>query len=358
MENRQMLPFITDRLIPDDLIFDIEDTDNEDFQIESAKIYPADILRQWKLQHKVSEECIPALSAILVREPENWIVENDINCLYFLKDALEIVKNSFCISIKPGIEVQLNYAHLLHINALYEEAEIHYKESLKTAISKFGIANKVRLGIIEDLIYLMDITGNVEEKIKYQLQLKNETDCLVYMQSRETNDFINLRGIALNFVLNKNYKDAEEIYKWLINRGFETPGTHNHMARLCALQERIKESKSHLEIAWKKRQFAKKYVPPRVLFLQILILLIEGKDISKLIIEIKKSLISIDSFLEWTIEPLILQYKHKLASKDFEFLICLSRVLNITVNNPEKQIQLASSLLIMNSFPIWYESEI
>jgi hypothetical protein len=142
-----------------------------------------------------------------------------------------------------------------------------------------------------------------------------------------------------------NYKDMEEIYTYLLINNFEVAGTHSHLARLHALTGQVAESQKHLQLAWEKRDFAKKFVPPRILFLQILFAMVEGDNTAGYIRAIVKALAVSGSTEEWTIEPVIDKYKEVLPPGDLEFVNRLSEVLSGR-----------ESVETMNGLPGWTNS--
>jgi tetratricopeptide (TPR) repeat protein len=77
------------------------------------------------------------------------------------------------------------------------------------------------------------------------------------------------RQTAGQLIKEGRYSEASEILEQLLTAGFEIPGTHSHLARVCLLTDRISEARDHAEKGWQHRAVAPPYVVPRLLWLQL-----------------------------------------------------------------------------------------
>ena len=89
-----------------------------------------------------------------------------------------------------------------------------------------------------------------------------------------------LRQTALQYYRLREYAKAESVLRRVLDRAFEVPDIHCHLARICLLTDRDVEARDHAAQAWTARAEAPPYVAPRILWLQLAVALLEEREAS------------------------------------------------------------------------------
>ncbi len=147
---------------------------------------------------------------------------------------------------------------------------------------------------------------------------------------------------ALDLYRHGELAKAEEILRFLIEQDFEPASNRLHIARLCLLNDRDGEAEEQVAQAWELRATAPAYTVPRALWFQLLFALLAGKNPGPLAGKIKTALQTEDAFGEWTMEPVLVHLKQRLAPEAHAWLSTLVAVF------ADK-----TKLRELDGFPVW-----
>jgi tetratricopeptide (TPR) repeat protein len=146
---------------------------------------------------------------------------------------------------------------------------------------------------------------------------------------------------------------AEKLLGLVLERHFEVPSTHCHLCRICLLTERDDEARQHADKAWGHRCEAPPYVIPRILWLQLALMLLRESNIampdaeSSLILgRLKTTLQDEAAHMEWTMDPVLTHLQPKLSADSIALLTALVAALSDRSKLPE-----------LERFPSWHEAE-
>lgn len=141
-----------------------------------------------------------------------------------------------------------------------------------------------------------------------------------------------LRSSALEHFENKQYAEAEKIYNQMISLDFDLPGTYCHLARVQLMTGQEDEARKSVARAWELKGIAAGYVVPRIIYLQIFLLMLDNQDFSFWIKKINEELRKPYSTLEWHIQPLLERLKPRLTPGNHQFLATLAEFLQSKFN--------------------------
>ncbi len=191
------------------------------------------------------------------------------------------------------------------------------------------------------LVALLDRSGKSEEaaalalerdelladyaaKKEAEIEAKKKADD---MKSRHK-ELTTIRSQALDCYRRKDYAGAEAHLLRLIADQFESPGTHCHLARVCVVTDYLVKAILHVELAWKDRVEAPRYVVARILWFQILLSLLDGSPPNPFVGKLKTTLKSSDAFMNWDMVSVLNHVMPKLSEDDNAFLTALVAALS------------------------------
>ena len=313
------------------LVFDDEPVDSIIYDEKIQTPTPADIIEQWSYTDSryISTE---AVAKILCNYPDaaSGIKDNKKgekcfwNALESLEDDPECIKTAIFLAALSSLYRGQRYQHLA-VNLQRCAAELWLKNGQQN--------DEPPVDIINNYFALLESAKNFEEANKFRRRCQVEE----LFKRGDQNSLIKLRTMALNLFKKKNYQESIVIYRRLLEKGFELPGTLSHLARILLAipdQDNRKEAKNLLEKAWENRNAAPAYVPPRILLWQTLLNFLDGdKSINttgKL-----KTLLQTDVeaiFQEYYSAPVLDRWKDQLLPDDYSFLDALASALNDCIN--------------------------
>ncbi len=136
-----------------------------------------------------------------------------------------------------------------------------------------------------------------------------------------------LRLNAFEHFEKKEFAEAEKIYRQMIDLDFDLPGTYCHLARVQLMTGQEDEAEKSVTRAWELKEKAAGYVVPRIIFLQILLLMLNKQDFSFWIKKINEELRKPYSTMEWHIQPLLERLKPGLTPENHQILATLAEFL-------------------------------
>ena len=141
-----------------------------------------------------------------------------------------------------------------------------------------------------------------------------------------------LRISAFEHFEKNQFTEAEKIYRQMIALDFDLPGTYCHLARVQLMTGQTDEAEKSVTRAWELKDKAAGYVVPRIIFLQILLLMLKEQDFSFWIKEITEELRKPHSVLDWHIQPLLENIMPRLTQKNYQVLSTLAEFLQSKKN--------------------------
>lgn len=320
--------------VPDDLIFDDDPLEHMLYGTKENTATPVNLLAQWQSD---GEEGVPfdAVTAVLANRPELIRNMDDLEKTeLYLWDALESAQTAeHCEQVADCIVVlsavfqmtsRLPAAVKLHQQAVEIWKEIggpNHEKTLKTS---------------SELIDMLETINQKEEAER--IRQGYEVDRL--FAKGDQRSLLNIRNLAYKIYEQGNFNEAERIYRQLIEKRFELPGTLSHLARTLLtmpLQDRRQEARTILENAWSERRYAPGYVPPRILLWEILLNILSGKDSSRTIGMLKYALQAgdDDTFWDYITLPVLKRWETSLSIENYKFLEALGCALSSRKNLTE-----------------------
>ena len=171
---------------------------------------------------------------------------------------------------------------------------------------------------------------NIDAVAANTVELLFERAKLLLVDQRDE-DLLTVRSLALELFVEGYYDIAEELYRRLLDKGFQVPGTMIHLARVLLMQNRIEETRTVLAKAvwlqknWIGASCSSRYVLQRTIFLQILCAMLARKNYSFLVMRLQKELAASYVREGWTIEPVIQHFEERLREDELKLLRELSR---------------------------------
>ncbi|MBL0126071.1 MAG: toll/interleukin-1 receptor domain-containing protein [Flavobacteriales bacterium] len=279
--------------------------------------------------------------------------------------ALGIDEKSYG-SDHPSVARDLNnLAHLLQATNRLAGAEPMMRRHLAIYL-KFsrttGHRHQRLQAALKNYSGLLDKMGHSQEEIHAKLhELAPEFlpfEGASSTQSQQQQPPERIRGKALEFFNKGEFAKAEELLRHLLKSGFEPSGTRHHLARLCLITDRLAEAREHVAEGWAVRATAKPYLIPRLLWFQVALEMLEPEEdssnaslqIGRILGQLKTALQNDGSFMEWTMEPVLLHLKDGMSSSEsgiqnWELLSALIDALGERAKMPE-----------LDRFSLWREA--
>ena len=137
-----------------------------------------------------------------------------------------------------------------------------------------------------------------------------------------------IRNTARAFYSRSEYYQAEAALEMLAVRGFDPADTGCHLARLYLLTGRESQALAAVEKAWQQRNGDAGYVPPRILFLRVLLAMLAGESPAQPLRTLKPLLATEPAHVKWSIAPVLDHLAPRLQAADLAFLRALAAALN------------------------------
>ncbi len=155
-----------------------------------------------------------------------------------------------------------------------------------------------------------------------------------------------LRAEAKTALECRRFSEAEAIYRYLLRRKFEVPGTLCHLARVQICAGDADKALKSARKAWSLRSKALPYVIPRIIFLHLLLSVLMKKPVSekKWLRRMRSELSGVTTFEQWDIHDMLLAAHHffpeSLPEEKMTFFSLLGEALHDlnarkTLDNPE-----------------------
>jgi hypothetical protein len=138
------------------------------------------------------------------------------------------------------------------------------------------------------------------------------------------------------------YSEAEKLLREVLQLNFEVPSNKCHLARLLIMTRRDQEAREEIAEAWEHRVEGQPYVLPRILWFQLLFVMLEcapsalANAESAIPLRRLKTVVQDEkSHSEWSMQPVLDYLKPKLAEADYTLLAALVTAFNDRAKLPE-----------------------
>ena len=181
-------------------------------------------------------------------------------------------------------------------------------------------------------LFFHNYAGCLEE-IGCSRQKKSKIDCVTcplpadqrIPLSTEQRTPLDLRGLALDCYRLGDYAQALALLRRVLEKGFEIPGTHCHVARVALMTDDLPGASEHAEQAWERRAEGPPYVTSRILWLELAVAMLNGdtSSVAPLLGRLKTALQAPGGIMEWTMDPVLAHLQPKLTGEDHALLTAL-----------------------------------
>jgi hypothetical protein len=328
-----------------DLVFDDEPVDAIINGVNEEHPTSASILELW-IKNDAMDIPVDNVAAILSRYPVGAKRFKDFQAvekrLWEGLDAAQ--KEEGCT--KPAI-------FLAALSAIYAaQGDKDFEtDLLRMAVDIYGDpgtkSDEYKADIYNNYIKLLEKNNENEQAEKVRLTFRIDD----LLTKKDQQSLLELRTLAFDLYKKGNYHDPLYIYMKLVENNFETSGSRTHFVRVGLTMPNKDEKKvieNVLISAWKERDTAPAYVPPRILLWQTLLNLLYGNK-SSTTIGMLKTLLQAgdpDVFLDYYYSPALNRWKEQLSEDDYKFLDALGAAL-CSSNNVKA----------LDSFKQWVEQE-
>ena len=327
--------------LPTDLVFDDDPLDGVLYGAEVAGPSPADVLNACCAGDGLPAEALKAVVAILLRSPEKGRALTP----EMLTRVLDHQAQAIVAADADNPREVLRLARLYHAAQCPEQAEAAYRRALAPRVGPAVLTQDERWEAVNHLAELLDQSGRTAEA-KEALALGAAEGILADAQ---TESLVQVRSLALDLFLAGRQEAADRLYRGLLERGFQEPGTRVHLARVLLMSDRVAEVRASIAAAWRCLRRSDQgtddippYVRPRILFLRILCAMRAGRPHAALVAHLKRALEANPKQEPWSIAPVIDHIRPGLSAADGEFLTALAEAIND-----------ADQLEQLDAFPLW-----
>lgn len=308
---------------PTGLVFDDDSLDGILYGKNTPKATPTDFFECWGKRELDDPELFERIISVLSKGPK--LIKSCFNAdlrKRILRKAEEI------LGMKKNREnAVLSLARLYAHAGDLEKAEALFREALAF---RGGIDFHSYWEAMEDL-------GDVLEKMgrdRDAWEIKSICQAQRYIHNGDSESLITVRSLALDLFDEGMYASAEQLYRWLLEKEFQPPGTLIHLSRVLILQNRFTEADQAVEKALESsriretRQTTPGYVIQRILFCRALFLMLAGEDGTKPVAALRKELCENKDRCVWKIEPVLEHIREHLAPDDLALLKAIADRIN------------------------------
>ena len=313
---------------PADLIFDDEPLDPLLYGTTPVEPTPASALELWKRNLDRSPACARAIAITVARNPEGLSATD--------REVAEECLRLTIAANPPVEELQLAhcYAGLAYISTVKKnmaEVECCLRQALKLFEATLGLRNEQTHEIGKDLIRLLNETKREDQAETMAIRLE-----LGFVEGKHDEYSLYLhRRLALKMFVAGQYTQAETAYRYLIEKGFETPTNHCHLARVLLMKDRVEEACREVNRAWDTHETGPDYVIPRIFYLKALTQMLARADWHKPLTDLKRALAEPGKESEWILQPVLDHFKPQLKPALYEFMTKLLAAISDRAKLPE-----------------------
>jgi len=311
--------------IPDDLVFDDDDLDTVLYATDAAPPSPADVLDACRGRDRLPEEWRKPVVAILARNPRK--------ARALTATVLADIIDHEALAVTAGRDRPrdlLSLARLCQVAQRPAQAEAAYRQALRHAGDPADLPLEERQEAMRDLAALLDQAGRAAEANAERTLAK----ALPLLTDPTTGGLVQVRSLALECFLDEEYESAERLYRALLDRRFQEPGTWVHLTRVLLMQDRVGPAREAIARACKRMRRVDgpdetpHYIRPRLLFLRILFAMLAGKRYAPLVTQLKRELQNNPEQETWSIAPVIAHLQPGLSPADADLLTAIAAAIN------------------------------
>lgn len=314
---------------PRDLVFDDEPLDALLYDTDPNGVpapSPADALAVWADSEAPSADWREAALAILRRDPA---AARGIAAPSLLR-RIEAAARALECSYTGDPDSVLLLANLWRAAGRDDRAEATYHRALARRDGSAALTPDQRSQGQRRLIELLEEQGRQPEAREQQRLCEAER----LLQGEDPQALVGVRGIALQLFAEGRHEAAEGLYRELLARGFEVPGTWVHLARVLLMQDRIPEARQAVAAACRcltggtTADAAPLYVRHRALYLRLLCAALARRPYRRLATSLRRALERDDERMTWTIGPVIKHLAPRLPRRDRAFLAAVAEAVD------------------------------
>jgi hypothetical protein len=214
-------------------------------------------------------------------------------------------------------------AELLRAKGDYAAAEPLYRRALEARERVLGSNHTDTLATMASLIDFLASRGREEEASSLRRQyIRRVAD------SEASLPALTLRQVALECYRSGDYPRAEKLYRRVLEKGFEVPDTHVHLARAYLMTDRDSEARREVELGEQHKAQGKPYLAQRIRYFQALLGLLEGEVPTAALKELKKELARPDALMEWDLKAVLERSRPRLSAEAYDLLVAIAAAIN------------------------------
>lgn len=344
---------------------------NDLFAVNYSPKFYADVLGRWINGDVVKPEELQVLVNVLILNPKYQLPDQKVPELInlirdaliqpFLQDPGNLLKglylySQFYLFLKSGIKNEA-----LNILMELDMSLMHYHISGKSILPQPNDPSSFTFNIYPDEQKSQDKSDQVKEAYSEIILIILDEKNLISLNpdfnlnklplpisTLSVQECYEMRGNALYYYENKEYFKALNIYKSILIARFEIPGTLTHIARVEFCLGQIEDAGTKIEMAWRHREEAPPYVIARILWFKLCFSILKSsyEEFSEFLARLKSILQNQETFMNWTMGPVLEELKPMLKKNEYDFLSTLVDALSFS----EKVEQL-------NNYPEWRKAK-
>lgn len=314
------------------LIFDDEPLETLLYGNNNGRSTPVDVLDRCRFTGEVAPQELAPLLAVLSQHPDK--AEG------LSKSVLTTITTEMEKQFSSGLETDAHsifkMANIYQATGELEKAEQGYRLALDGNDLVLPLSGPQRSQVMHNLASLY--SGHSRDAEAQEWQIMGDAE----KSLAESSSFglYSVRSLARNLFMAGRYAAAEQLYRRLLERKFERPGTLTHLCRALVMQDRFSEAIPAIEEAWNllkdKSIFREtpRYVLARIVFLRIIFAMVQDQSYDRLLFRLRRELCRYRERMEWTIEPVIEHLRLFLDADDLNMLHVMTEAINGRAMDP------------------------
>jgi tetratricopeptide (TPR) repeat protein len=316
-------------LVASDLIIDGEADTPTPADTTLRMPLPANAIELWQRGFDRSDDVARAVVAIIARNPS--YLEGLAGVDRLEQRLHEILQSEDTKPSIPSTQLaacQAALGALAQAKGELDKAEGFYRAAIDLQKEGLGLWHEETLITSERLARLLDQMDREVEaaEIRRTLsigQMMQKGGSLEVLRTKALELVLEAQSATVPWSATSLYSQAENIYRYLLEQGFEAASTHCHIARVCLLTEREIEAAEEADRASDIKYESPAYVRPRILFIRMLCAILSGKQVDTYLQQINSALSEPGCFVVWTMQPVIDHFKFRFSPEQYVLLTAL-----------------------------------
>jgi len=311
---------------PQILIFDDEPLEAILYGENDGEATPVDVLERSRSTGNPPQEDLDTLIAILSRYPDK---AHGLASPLLTRIAVHVEQQQGSGQETDAHQI-LQLANIHQATGALDKAENCYRRALEGNDLVSPLPSPARSLAMRNLSALYTRQGSDDEALEWRLMGEAERA----LADTSPWSLFNVRALARDLFVAGRFSAAEKLYRRLLERQFERPGTSTHLARVLLMQDRLSEAMPVIDEAWnmlKNKSVLRetpRYVLQRIVFFGILFSMLQGKSCIRKINRLRRELTKYPERMEWNIEPVINHLRQFLNNDDLIVLDAMNEAIN------------------------------